>query len=672
MSSSESRFEALFARYRSAAIPDLWPWQREILAAYEPGDGDAAVELPTGTGKTLIGLLVGEDFRERQGAPVAYLAGNKQLAQHVERQARELNFPVVRFQGPKVTWSKRDIRVYNFGQAIGIMNYWNYFNADPGVEPAGLLILDDVHLLEQPLRDFFTVAVPRSDGPYSELLQRIISRCPYYSLAEDLLNGVDPPGPPEMLVFLDSADLAEEVRGLLDDRLIDGSDSWWAWQQIRHRLEVCCWLVSRRVVSFTPYIPPAQTIRHFSEPAHRLYLSATIGSVDDLRRRLGTPLLVKMTASVQPRQGERLVVIRDATEALSAKELVDAVRPFLVRHPKALWLCARREVASAFKTALDRSGLPGTVRVLESDNGADELFAAELQGHLVAAGRYDGMDFPDQTCRVEILPEVPVATSDLEEWASAYLRDAAFAEARFSQRVAQALGRCNRSENDRAVYILTDPEFSTRLSERRTVDPLADDVRPDIMAALDRSDRGFTGGLEEAERFLAGESFPPPPAQPRTATQAVTSTAGDEVDGFLALWREDYGGAARLFDRGASRLSQTREHRAFWLAMRAVALKLAGQYGDRASAVEAGAALQAAATAGATSTFFTRLRLAESRTRGETMPRQATVHDELFDAWDGLITRYGASGLGSSAGRRRCWASSGPAITTPSPRPSDG
>jgi hypothetical protein len=28
------------------------------------------------------------------------------------------------------------------------MNYWNYFNASPGVEPAGMLILDDVHLLE--------------------------------------------------------------------------------------------------------------------------------------------------------------------------------------------------------------------------------------------------------------------------------------------------------------------------------------------------------------------------------------------------------------------------------------------------------------------------------------------------------------------------------------------
>jgi hypothetical protein len=644
MSPSENRFEALFAQHRSAAIPDLWPWQREILTAYEPLDADAAVELPTGTGKTLIGLLVAEDIRARQDVPVAYLAGNKQLAQQVERQARELNLPVVRFQGPKETWSSRDVRAYNFGQAIGVMNYWNYFNASPGVEPAGLLILDDVHLLEQPLRDFFTVEVPRSARLYRELLQRIVSRCPYYLLAEDLLNDVDPPRSPEMLVFLDSADLAEEVRDLLDERLIEGSGPWWAWQQIRHRLEVCCWLVSRWAVSFTPYIPPTQTIPHFSEPGHRLYLSATVGSVEDLRRRLGTPPLVRLTASVQPRQGERLVVITDATEPWSATELIEAVHPLLVQHPKALWLCARRDTASAFKRALDRSGLPGAVRILEGDNGADEPFAAEPQGHLIAAGRYDGMDFPDQSCRVEILPEVPVATSDLEEWASAYLRDAAFAEARFSQRVAQALGRCNRSENDRAVYILSDPEFLTRFSQRRTVDALADDLRSDIMAAFDRSDQGFAGGLEEAERFLVGESFPPSPAQPRTATQAVTSTAGDEVDGFLALWREDYGGAARLFDRVALQLSQTPEHRAFWLAMRALALQLAGRYGDRASVVEAGAALQAAATAGATSTFFTRLRLAEARRRGGTMPRQAMVLDDLFNAWDELITRYGAGG----------------------------
>ena len=268
-----NRYEALFARHRTPSIPELWPWQGEVLAAYEPLTGDAAIELPTGTGKTLLGLLAGEEFRQSSGRPVAYLAGNKQLAQQVEREARELNLPVVRFQGPNDSWEARSVRNFNWGRAIGVMNYWNYFNAWPGVEPAGMLILDDVHLLEGPLRDFFTVAIGRG-ALYTELLRRISARCPYYSIADDLLNDVDAPRPPEMLVFPDSAELADEVRALLDAQLVDADDpNCWAWRQIREHLQVCCWLLSRRAVTFTPYIPPSQTIEHFSAPARRLYLA---------------------------------------------------------------------------------------------------------------------------------------------------------------------------------------------------------------------------------------------------------------------------------------------------------------------------------------------------------------------------------------------------------------
>jgi len=54
---------------------------------------------------------------------------------------------------------------------------WNYFNARPGVEPAGMLILDDMHLLEGPLPDFFTVAIGWREALYGELLGRIVARC---------------------------------------------------------------------------------------------------------------------------------------------------------------------------------------------------------------------------------------------------------------------------------------------------------------------------------------------------------------------------------------------------------------------------------------------------------------------------------------------------------------
>ena len=118
MAESAGRFDQLFASYRSSLIPDLWPWQREVFTAYEGAAGDAAIELPTGAGITLVGLLVGEDFRQREQRPVAYLAGTKQLAQQVERQARQLGVTVVRFQDAKSTWPAASVQAYNFGQAI--------------------------------------------------------------------------------------------------------------------------------------------------------------------------------------------------------------------------------------------------------------------------------------------------------------------------------------------------------------------------------------------------------------------------------------------------------------------------------------------------------------------------------------------------------------------------
>ena len=47
---------------------------------------------------------------------------------------------------------------YHQAQAVGVMNYWVYFNSSPRVEPADLVIFDDAHLAEQPLSGMFTPA----------------------------------------------------------------------------------------------------------------------------------------------------------------------------------------------------------------------------------------------------------------------------------------------------------------------------------------------------------------------------------------------------------------------------------------------------------------------------------------------------------------------------------
>lgn len=636
-------YESLFEEHRSDAVKELYSWQKEVLGQYADGNGDVAVELPTGSGKTLIGLLVGEHYRQQMKKPVAYLAGTKQLAQQVERSADELGFPVVRFEGRKRDWGYREIQSYNFGEAIGVMNYWNYFNAAPGVEPAGQLILDDVHLLESPLRDLFTVTI-ETDPLLDNILRRIIKSSPYYRRAEDLLNGLAITQPPEMIAFPDSAELAGEVREMVDAWVDIEMAEWWPWQNIRDQLAACCWLVSGRGITFTPYIPPSQTLRYFSEPERRLYLSATIGNVEDLERRLGAPPVKLLTASAQSQQGMRFVVVRSGTEPLTETELVGELKPFLDEQKKALWLCARKETRENIQDALLYAELDGEVAVLESDNAADEPFAAAGAGHLVAAGRYDGMDFRGDACRVEVIPEVPIATSELEEFVSAFLRDAPFAQARFGQRLTQALGRCNRGEQDRAVYLLTDHEFLGRLSQRQVLDAIPGEARDDIFAGARRADAGMAAGLADARAFLEGKTFEPGEVPEYNGAAPMPATAADEVEGFLKLWSGSYRDAADRFDAVAKELQGFGEYRGFWLAMRGLAFQLIADRGDSRAERKATRAFKAATAAGGQISFFTRLGLALARLEGTEIDDAGVADADLFAAWDKVIDHTGTEG----------------------------
>jgi hypothetical protein len=168
--------------------------------------------------------------------------------------------------------------------------------------------------------------------------------------------------------------------------------------------------------------------------------------------------------------------------------------------------------------------------------------------------------------------------------------------------------------------------------------------RGSVYAALVRSDDGWEAGIEGACRFLDGDDATPPPAPPRRPTTMPPDTAGLEIDGFNALWIEDYGRAAQLFDDVAAQLGDHPEHRAFWLAFRALALQLLARFGDRAAGHEAEAALAAAATSGARNTFFTRLRLSASRRAATSADIDGSQLDGFFEASDALVDRHGASG----------------------------
>lgn len=73
------------------AVPGLLTHQGDLLRRYaEPkhlGARDIALELPTGTGKTIPALVISEWWRQTKGARVAYACPTDQLARQVAATA---------------------------------------------------------------------------------------------------------------------------------------------------------------------------------------------------------------------------------------------------------------------------------------------------------------------------------------------------------------------------------------------------------------------------------------------------------------------------------------------------------------------------------------------------------------------------------------------------------
>lgn len=84
--------DKLFLALPRRKIPDVLPHQREVLRRYSSdaiGLADVALQLPTGSGKTLVGLLIAEWRRRKNSERIVYLCPTRQLVNQVVEQASE-------------------------------------------------------------------------------------------------------------------------------------------------------------------------------------------------------------------------------------------------------------------------------------------------------------------------------------------------------------------------------------------------------------------------------------------------------------------------------------------------------------------------------------------------------------------------------------------------------
>lgn len=427
---------------------------------------DIIVKLHTGQGKTLIGLLMLQSrLNEKQG-PVLYLCPNNFLIEQTCEQAKQFGIATCSAETdlPEDFLNSKSILVTSIQKLFNGLTKFGLRRKSIGV---GTLLMDDAHACSDAIRESCRIRLPKDDPAYNALKTLFAEELELQGIgtyADICNNKYDAFLPVPYWAWMEHV---SDVARILSDGS-DRSTIRFAWPILKDILEHCQCIVSGEAIEVEPYIPPLDDFGTYWNASHRIFMSATV--TDDAFLVKGIRLSPEtisnpLTYEKERWSGEKMILIPS-----QISEELDGTK-----------------VASLFGTP-DPGRKYGVVALVPSFNGTkdwekygaiiakkntvgsilEKLQQGIFERTVVLVNRYDGIDLPDDTCRILILDTTPYSESLIDLYQEACRPDS---EATFMRRVRtieQGLGRSVRGEKDYSVIVITGTDLTRLLLNKKS------------------------------------------------------------------------------------------------------------------------------------------------------------------------------------------------------------
>lgn len=593
--------DALFRDLPRRKIPDVLPHQKSMMQNYSSSAvnaKDVALQLPTGSGKTLVGLLIAEWRRRKFKEKVVYLCPNKQLVHQAVAQAEEkYGLSVVGFTGSKHEYSPQDETKYKLGETVAITTYSSMFNTNPYFDDADVIIVDDAHAAENYVTKLWSLHIERFNDRHktvhnalSTLLKNYLDPLSYTRLTGQWDNPTDKSWVDKLPTpLLDK--LHDEICEILDAHT-DSSDLKYTWSMLRHNLRSCHLYMSSTEILIRPLIAPTWTHQAFSSAKQRIYMSATLGEGGDLERLLGRNNIVRLpipegwdTQGV----GRRFFIF--PTLSLNASDSVELRRSLLKKSPRSIVLVPSEQMKSEVVKDIE-DNLSLTTFTADDIERSKSDFVNASGAVAVVANRYDGIDFPGDECRLLFIEGLPKSVNSQERFLMSRMGANTLFNERIQTRVLQAIGRCTRSLNDFSAVIVTGEELPDYLADPRRREYFHPELQAELEFGVEQSKESTIQSFEEnLDIFLENgrewedanqmivdwrqgasqTEFP--------CIQQLKNTVKHEVKYQAAMWQQDYVEALSEAETILGLMTDGGLHgyRALWEYLAGSAAYLAGQ-----------------------------------------------------------------------------------------------
>ena len=572
-------------------------------------------------------MLIAEWRRRANSERVAYLCPTVQLARQAASHATTYGIDTVVLVGSHRAWNNADVARYERSDAIAVTTYSTIFNSNPHLTDSHVMLLDDAHAGEGFVAGAWSLRIDRQTDSrlYSDVLEMVQPGLDplYYSRMS--ASDADPRRIWDSQIispaFVHSR--AQDLDALIRLAVRD-TKSFYPYSMLQGQLDRALVYVSWPEILIRPLVAPTFSHRPFADARQRIYMSATVGEGGELERAFGRVDIARLPLPPGWEKhgiGRRFFVFPElvGNSTPDERRLNSAVKSLLGMAAKAVVITPSSRGAQGFIANRIPDGVP--VFQAEDVEASMAPFVDSAAGVLVLANRYDGIDLPDDACRIIVLDGLPVGAHLQERFFHSTLGATRVLQERTRARLVQGAGRATRNPSDFALVVILGRELTSFCGRRDVQAATHPEIQAEIEFGLENSITAVGSEfVANISHFLAQDVLWRTEAEPaiqelregtaKSASPGSTQlgdAAKKEVLAAQAAWRGEWERAVGLATEVIEKLAggaETRPYQAFWNYLGACWAAIAAEAGGGARFWDLSAELTQRARAAARGTTW--------------------------------------------------------------------
>lgn len=407
------------------------------------------IKMNTGSGKTVVGLLILKSCLNEGKGPAVYVVPDNFLVQQVCEEARKLGINFTNDETDLDYLTKKSILIINIQKLI---NGKSVFGMRPENNVnIGSIIIDDIHACLATIENQYTISIPAKDELYPIFIdmfkQSLImqSESKYLDIIEDENPNIN------MLVpFWDWQKKHGEIYSAFQNNASKDYIKY-SFPLLKDCLKLCNCMISSRCIEITPKCIPIHKISSFIHASRRIFMSATLSDDSAFISSLGLHP-EDITTIISPEKandiGDRLILFPQVmNKNISDDEIKKEIKKISLKHNVVVI------VPSTFRAKYWEDVSDLTLNSLNIDTGVERL-KKEHVGLVVLNNKYDGVDLPDEACRILVIDGLPKMRNEYDEFEMNADPNNKRLCSEQIQKIEQGMGRGVRSNSDFCVILL--------------------------------------------------------------------------------------------------------------------------------------------------------------------------------------------------------------------------